>query len=143
MNFRILEYWNFLQYIYMPKKNIFFLKWWKKIENNCLKRSDLFKNLFIFKTMVMCFIGSVKIRTVDWFSQRLSSRWNWNKKCKQSDFTTWLNVFWQRFLVKSGRMFNKDADTILMMWLLKYLANFRDARIIMILNNEIENKWFY
>lgn len=88
MNFRILEYWNFLQYIYMPKKNIFFLKWWKKIENNCLKRSDLFKNLFIFKTMVMCFIGSVKIRTVDWFSQRLSSRWNWNKKCKQSDFTT-------------------------------------------------------
>lgn len=133
-----MEYWNFLQKIY-----IYFLKWWKEIENHCLKRSDLFKNLFILKTMVVCFIESVKIRTVDWFSQRLSSRWNWNKKCKQSDFTTWLNVIWQRFLVKSRRMFNKDADTILMMWLLKYLANFRDVRIIMISNNRIENKWFY
>lgn len=40
-------------------------------------------------------------------------------------------------------MFNKDADTILMMWLLKYLANFRDARVIMILDDGIENKSFY
>lgn len=125
-------------------KNIYiFSKMMKRDWKSYLKRSDLLKNLFILKTMVVCFIESVKIRAVDWFSQRLSSRWNWNKKCKQSDFTTWLNVFWQRFLVKSRRMFNKDADTILMMWLLKYLANFRDVRIIMISNNRIENKWFY